>query len=394
MGLFGGNPDKGLYTGDAPVSMPGRGGQPPQRYAGSQRIDHDDHAVRPSQRDAAPGIIAARPKKSGSGTAVVVLFFLGILVAGFVMFAQSSTEKSASPDQAVTEVVGGDSGDADTVERRAMTESATVTYFDATFAITPKAAFAQPGRGYADATPDDEPELLISTGIQRLDDGSKPTGPTVFNWKFDTPDGVTIDAEIVPTYYPKLDVVSLAGGESDSGYLVFRTNATEGALRFTSFSGDTLASWDITSDWIGTVVGNLGEPVWADISIPRFTVAAAEPHRVASGGPELRTPPESGHYLLFDIDIVANKGASGALGLVDRESFGFLPDGTATAEDDFAGLVLPAYGAVDGTLSTIAIGTGSAEHATLAFDTDATDGWLYFFNAGGWALIKWPVSVG
>lgn len=391
MGLFGGNPDKGLYTGDAPVSMPGTGGQAPQRYVGQQYIDY---ARDPAQRTAAPGLVPAHPKKGRAGAVVGAAIVVGVLALGGALLFTASVDKSATVSRGGS--AGGATGLSDVPDeagRGAMGEPATVEIFGARYAITPKVAFAEPGRGFAYSTPDDQPQLLISTDIERLDTGSDPTGPTGLNWTFDTQDGDTVNAELAPTYHPNLALISLAGGESTGGYLVFGTDATAGVLRFTSgFSGETLAAWEITSETMKTVIGTFGDPVWADISIPRFTVAVDEPYRLVAGDPELRVPPQSGQYLMFDVHVVPNKGSSGYLGSLGSRSFAFVPAGSATDDDAFAGAIDVTLLATARSLDMATLNADSELHSTIAFDTDATAGTLYFFNGADWALIDWPVG--
>lgn len=410
MGLFGRNPDKGLYTGDAPASMPGLRGAHPTRYTGPDHVDHVDHAVRPSMvPTGAPGILPTKPDAArGTGGVVVGSLATVALIVGGIFFFTARSEapaRSVGPGTTAGDLAladpghvmdpdpqAGDAADA-TIEAGGFGDAATVAYMTAWFEVTPRVAFAQPGRGFAYATANDGPQLLVSARIARVDDGADPTGPMSFNWKFVTPDGTMVDAELLPTYHPNLANVNLVGGEATGGYLVFDTDATEGTLHFVgSFGGATQATWAIASRTMTTMAGELGEEVWPDISIPRFTVRAENPRAVTAADPGVWRDPASGAYLLVDVTLTPNEGSSGYLGGIDGRSFGFVPDGTATADDPFAGEVSPEASAMAGALGAAVITADRVVEGTLVFDTAARSGTLYFFNGGDWAIAKWAID--
>ncbi|HET8590250.1 MAG TPA: hypothetical protein VFM01_11510 [Nakamurella sp.] len=378
------------FPGSPAPPFPGSPGQPfpgpPAAQFGGPPAQHPSAPADVAAMVAAAHQAAANPRmvrqaRRSVGGCLAALIVMA-LAAGGVVFAvlkvneamDTVTGSSAQPTPTQTPARTGIVG-----------TPITARYDGADLELTVLDVQAQPGNSWAYANPGDDPRLIVQVRIRRTD--SRPDTVTVmgWDWAITPPNGRRVTGDIITEYLPEIADPELRAGDEVQGFLSFRTAATAGALTFAdSMARTPQISWPVTATRPKPVAGKIGAPVQGEVSHPGFTVTVAKPRTIGASDPSVITKPRSGRYLLVDVRITPAPGVQGYLGLVDNESFAFVPSGGAS---------VPASPAALGNASSTALVDDSDPvDLVMAFDTKAKAGTLQMKDGAGRTVITWKIT--
>lgn len=397
--------DDGLYRGDAPVFAPGVGDDAPRAYtSGTNWIPAPSPSSPPAMPDrlgppgasappvgagpvpwntpapgqwTAPGQVAPPPtrrKGPGAGCGLTALLVI-VALAGLVGFGIYQGVRSAIPSLNTPDTQVGE-----------VDLPVTVDYGDGRLRITVSGVQAQPGSGWDD--PAGEPTLLITTSIERVDDGPTSVHVPFFDWGF-TPSGASsaLDLDIISGFEPDLTTITLDAGDTVSGLLPFATDATAGRLQLAArgYPDSAVVTWDLTATVAQPVAGTAGVPALAQIGRPPFTVTLDATGWTDQAGVGAWNPPASGGFLTADLTVTST-GSEFSEWIEDAD-FVFVPAGGAPVA-----VVPPGTAPSVTTFATVADGASATLRAV--FDVTPGPGTLEMRDAAGRTMVSWPVASG
>lgn len=260
----------------------------------------------------------------------------------------------------------------------------TVVDDDGQLRITISGAQAQPGGGWDDEN--GEPTLIVSTTIERVDDGSSPLHVPFIDWSF-TPDngGPAADIDIISGFEPDLTSVTLNAGDTVSGYLAFTTGASDGQLALAGdrYQDPPLATWDLVAVGAQAVPGTVSTAVQPQIGRPPFSVTLNSTTWSDQAGVDAWKPPASGSFLVADLTVTSTGGEFAEW--VESSSFVFVPagaDAVAVAPPD----------TVSSAQSFATVTGGGSAPLRAVFDVAAGPGSLEMRDAAGRTMVAWPIA--
>lgn len=402
MGFFRRRPSgDGLYRGDAPVSQPGWQGESPTAYqspahrppAGEpalEQADPDRHrstAAEPHSSWATPvgatATAGTRDRARRRPGTVGWLSLLGVgavLLVGYAGYSILSAVQSALPS-----AQQGAPAAAEPTVDEVIDVPVTTAYRGQHIEIVVLAAQAQPATGWGLPAPSPEPHLVISVTLAHLDD-TDPAPITIpfFDWTFAPADGqLPVPVTLISGFAPAIGSPTISPGNPVSGLLVFETAAVDGTLVLHPLLTPVpLVRWTIDADTATVVPGAIGQPVQAQVGRPPFTVTLNAATRLEPGADVIGEQPTAGGYLVTDLMVSAADPSSS--GVIDAQSFVFIPAGRAPVEPTDPGVVM-------GSTATIPIVGGSTSPVVLAFDVPVGPGSLELRDRSGNPMIAWPV---
>ena len=437
--MFGRKKDQGLYTGDAPVSMPGFDGAEPTEYGTAQpspwygqstTTPYDQAPAAPYAQAPAPEFgsppgapypvppppftalgsqqmplayqadLLARPElltgvpgRSTRRTRPIAAWIVGPLVllvvcaiaVALISHRSTGTGTSSSPPVGATSKPTGP-------PTAAIGQPVAVDYDGSPVQITVTGATVQPGQSWAYANTSSTPVLLVEVDIRRTDAGGSQLEIRGWDFTFTPSEGSSVPGDIIGDYEPAIDDITLAAGHSVHGYLSFSTGARSGAISFEPLGSFTPEiTWSLEAKVPAPVQGALGRPVHGVVSAPPFTVTLTKPRTVTRTSKEVTGKPTSGHYLVLDVAVAptAITADQTDLGTLSIKNFQFRPQGSTAATAPVTASRVPE----SRDLWTLVLTPGQPVNSLLAFDTAATAGTVVLVDGGNNQVISWSVAA-
>lgn len=302
MGLLGPRSAKGLYRGDAPVSIPGEHGRPPQPYRGPGYSDYTAHsaaraaygagqrpvgganrttgtahrsadgvhptvgprAARPttvntmhSSRGTPPiGILGTKPgrrpdaRPSGSGRGAGIFAIIILIMILFAVFSSSTKNlfenlfSSATPESAT--VTAMHTAPPDTVPALSARDTATVTIHNHRMDVAVLWAEVQPRAGWLADDAATHPYLVLAVHIDSLASDADPVTVTPAMWQIATADGSWLPATPSDSFMPALAHNPVIAGETAIGLVAFDLAAADAGAGDSGASGPDASLGDAT----------------------------------------------------------------------------------------------------------------------------------------------------
>ena len=321
--------------------------------------------------------VAVGPRRrTGRGCGLIALVvtlavLVGVVVAGWVAFRSVRSSFPTARDAPATQV-------------GAVDRPVTVDYDGAQLRITVSGGQAQPGGGWDDDT--GEPTLIVSTTIERIDDGPSSVHIPFIDWSF-TPDGggPAVDIDIISGFEPDLTSVTLGSGDIVTGYLPFDTGATGGrmALAGSGYQDPSLATWDLTAVPAAPVPGTAGVAGQPQIGRPPFTITLDAATWTDQAGSGAWKPPAGGSFLVADFTVTSTGDDSSTW--VHDSSFVFVPAGGAP-------VAVAPPDTVSSARSFATVTAGGSAPLRAVFDVAAGPGSLELRDAAGRTMIGWHIA--